>query len=116
MVAHQATEQIIVVHYMIHVTGNSIDGASWLFSDNQSVNFSSTIPQPMLNKCHNAVFYHLSCECNSAEIISFMHVDIKSNPSDMPTKFLGWSQFWSFIQSFLFSKVKKRGMFLRLLQ
>jgi hypothetical protein len=44
MVATQATEQIMDIHYTLHVMGIPIDAPSWLFGDNQSVIVSSTIP------------------------------------------------------------------------
>jgi hypothetical protein len=34
----------------------------------------------------------------------FIHVDGKTNPSDVMTKFLGWAKFWPLIQPFLFWK------------
>jgi hypothetical protein len=104
MVARQATEQIMDIRYTLRMMGIPLDGPSWLFGDNQSVIVSSTIPQSMLNKRHNALSYHRVRECIAAEIINFLHVDGKSNPSDILTKFLGWSQFWPLIQPFLFWK------------
>jgi hypothetical protein len=104
MVARQATEQIMDIRYTLRMMGIPIDGPSWLFGDNQSVITSSTIPQSMLNKRHNALSYHHVRECIAAGIIYLMHCHGKSNPSDVLTKFLGWSQFWPLIQPFLFWK------------
>jgi hypothetical protein len=104
MVARQASEQVMDLRYTLRMMGIPIDGPSWCFGDNQSVIVSSTIPQSMLNKRHNALSYHRVRECIANEIIYFMHVNGKSNPSDVLTKFLGWSQFWPLIQPLLFWK------------
>jgi hypothetical protein len=101
MVAHQATAQIMDVHYTLRLKGILIDGPSWLFGDTQSVIVSSTILQLILNKCRNTLSYDRVCECIAAEIINILHVDAKSNPPDIHTKLLGWSQFWALIQPFL---------------
>ena len=84
--------------------GIPIDGPAWLFRDNQSVLTSSTIPHSSLNKRHNALSYHRVRESIAAKIIYFMHVKGEHNPSDMFTKFLGWTKFWPLIQPLLFWK------------
>jgi endo-beta-N-acetylglucosaminidase D len=84
--------------------GIPIDGPSWMFGDNQSVITSSTIPHSSLNKRHNALSYHRVREAISAEILYFLHVDGKLNPSDVLTKFLAWAKFWPLIQPMLFWK------------
>jgi hypothetical protein len=104
MVARQATEQIIDIRYSLRMMGIPLDGPAWLFGDNQSVITSSTIPQSMLNKRHNALSYHRVRESIAAGIIYLMHVEGRSNPSDVLTKFLGWAQFWPLIQPLLFWK------------
>jgi hypothetical protein len=104
MVARQATEQIIDIRYSLRMMGIPIDGPAWLFGDNQSVITSSTIPQSMLNKRHNALSYHRVRESIAAGIIYLMHVEGRSNPSDVLTKFLGWAHFWPLIQPLLFWK------------
>jgi hypothetical protein len=104
MVARQAAEQVMDLRYTLRMMGIPIDGPSWCFGDNQSVIVSSTIPQSMLNKRHNALSYHRVRECIANETIYFMHIDGKTNPSDVLTKFLGWSQFWPLIQPLLFWK------------
>jgi hypothetical protein len=78
--------------------GVPLDGPSWMFGDNQSVITSSTIPESSLNKRHNALSYHLVHECIDAEIIYFIHVEGKFNPSDLFPKILGWAEFWPLIQ------------------
>jgi hypothetical protein len=104
MVARQATEQILDIRYTLRMMGIPIDGPSWLFGDNQSVITSSTIPQSTLNKRHNALSYHRVRECIAMDIITFMHVSGKDNPSDVLTKFLGYTKLRPLIQPLLFWK------------
>jgi hypothetical protein len=104
MVARQATEQILDIRYTLRMMGIPIDGASWLFGDNQSVLTSSTIPQSTLNKRHNALSYHRVRECIAMDIIHFMHVKGQNNPSDVLTKFLGYNKLRPLIQPLLFWK------------
>ena len=104
MVARQATEQIMDLRYTLRMMGIPLDGPAWLFGDNQSVITSSTIPHSNLNKHHNALSYHRVREAIAAKVMYFIHVDGKTNPSDVMTKFLGWAKFWPLIQPFLFWK------------
>ena len=90
--------------YLTRMMGIPLDGPSWMFGDNQSVLTSSTIPESALNKRQNALSYHLVRECIAAQIINFMHVEGKNNPSDILTKFLSWPNFWPLIQPLLFWK------------
>jgi hypothetical protein len=100
MVASQATEQIMDICFTLRMMGLSIDCSAWMFGDNQSVITSYTVPHSTLNKRHSALSYHRVREAISAQILYFIHIDGKSNPSDILTKFLSW------IQPMLFGKVK----------
>jgi hypothetical protein len=104
MVARQATEQIMDLRYTLRMMGIPLDGPAWMFGDNQSVITSSTIPHSNLNKRHNALSYHRVREAMSAQLMYFIHIDGKLNPSDVMTKFLSWAKFWPLIQPFLFWK------------
>jgi hypothetical protein len=75
------------LRYTLRMMGIPIDGPAWLFGDNQSVIISSTIPHSNLNKRHNALSYHRVREAIAAEIMYFLHMDGKYNPSDILTKF-----------------------------
>ena len=50
MVVRQAVEQLIDLHYTIHMLGVPLDGTPWLFGDNKSIVTSLTIPHSSLNK------------------------------------------------------------------
>jgi hypothetical protein len=104
MVARQATEQIMDLRYTLRMLGIPIEGPAWLFGDNQSVITSSTIPHSCLNKRHNALSYHRVREALAAEILYFLHMDGKYNPSDILTKFLNWAKFCPLVQPMLFWK------------
>jgi hypothetical protein len=104
MVARQATEQIMDLRYTLRMMGIPIDGPAWLFGDNQSVIISSNIPHSNLHKRHNALSYHRVREAIAAEIMYFLHMDGKYNPSDILTKFLNWAKFWPLVQPLLFWK------------
>jgi Reverse transcriptase (RNA-dependent DNA polymerase) len=104
MVARQATEQIMDLRYTLRMMGIPLDGPTWMFGDNQSVITSSTIPHSSLNKRHNALSYHRVREALAAGIILFMHVEGRLNPSDIFTKYLGWSKLWPLTQPLLFWK------------
>jgi hypothetical protein len=104
MVARQATEQIMDLRYTLRMMGIPLDGPAWMFGDNQSVITSSTIPHSNLNKRHNALSFHRVREAIAAEILYFLHIDGKLNPSDVLTKFLAWAKFWPLIQPLLFWK------------
>jgi hypothetical protein len=104
MVARQATEQIMDLRYTLRMMGIPIDGPAWMFGDNSSVITSSNIPHSNLNKRHNALSYHRVREAIAAEILHFIHMDGKYNPSDILTKFLGWAKFWPLVQPMLFWK------------
>jgi hypothetical protein len=104
MAARTATEQIMDLCYTLPMMGVPIEGPSWMFGDNQRVITSSTNPKSSLNKWHNVLSYHLVRECIAAEIIYFIHVEGKFNPSDLFAKILGWAEFWPLIQPLLFWK------------
>ena len=104
MVARQATEQIIDLRYTLRMLGVPLLGPSWMFGDNKSVVTSSTIPHSTLDKRWNALSYHKVREAIAAGVITFQHIDGKSNPSDVLTKFLPWNEFWPLIQPLLFWK------------
>jgi hypothetical protein len=93
MAAPTATEQIMDIRYTLCIMGVPIEGPSWMFGDEHDVITSSTIPKSSLNKWHNALSYHFVRKFIAAEIIYFIHVEGKFNPSDLFTKILGWAEF-----------------------
>jgi hypothetical protein len=49
--------------------GVPLDGKAYMFGDNQSMITSGPIPHSSLNKCHNALAYHLVCEEIASDLI-----------------------------------------------
>jgi hypothetical protein len=84
--------------------GIPIDGPAWIFGDSQSAITSSRIRHSNLNKRHNALSYLHVREAISAQILHFIHIDGRFNPSEISTKFLSWTKFWPVITSMLFWK------------
>ena len=104
LVARQATEQILDLRYTLRMMGIPLDGPSWLFGDNSSVITSSTIPHSTLNRRHTALSYHRVRESIASKVIHFLHVSGVHNPSDVLTKFLGYTKLCPLIQPLLFWK------------
>jgi hypothetical protein len=100
--ARIATEHIIDLRITLRSMGVPIDGPSWLLGDNQSVVTSSTIPQSVLAKRHNALSYHRVRAAISTGMMQFCHVSGKENPADVMTKFLPYAVFWPLIKPILF--------------
>jgi hypothetical protein len=100
--ARLAAEQIMDLRYTLRMLGAPLDGKAYMFGDNQSVITSSTIPHSSLNKRHNALSYHRVREAVASNVLWFFHIPGKDNPSDVLTKFLGFSVFWPLVKPFLF--------------
>jgi hypothetical protein len=100
--ARIATEHIIDLRITLRSMGVPVDGPSWLLGDNQSVVTSSTIPQSVLAKRHNALSYHRVRAAVSTGMMVFCHVSGKENPADTMTKFLPYAVFWPLIRPILF--------------
>ena len=80
MATRQAIEQIIDLHYTLHMFSVPLDGASWFFGDNK------TIPHSSLGKHWNALSYNCSREAVATGIVYFNHITGEENPSDLLTK------------------------------
>ena len=104
MAARQAVEQIVDLRYTLRMMGVPLDGASWLFGDNQSVVTQSTIPHSVLSKRWNALSYHRVREAIAAGYIRFEHLDGKDNPADILTKNLPHHVAKAFTEPLLFWK------------
>ena len=102
--ARTATEQSTGIRYKLHDFGAPIDGPTWMFGDNESVIKSSTIPQSVLKKHHNALSYHCVCKACAAHIINFIHIPGTENVANVLTKFLPWSILKELVGPILFWK------------
>ena len=92
--ARTAVDQIIDIKDCLRYLGVPIVERAVMFGDNQSVVTSSTLPHSALNKRHNALSYHRVREAIAAGIVSFFHIDGKSNPADIVSKHWGHADVW----------------------
>ena len=99
-----AVEQIMDLHYTLMYLGVKLDGPVFLFSDNQSVITSSTVPHSTLSKRHNALAYHRVREAVAAGVIYFIKIEGVQNPADALRKFLPYVTWWPLIQPMLYWK------------
>ena len=99
--ARIATEHIIDLRITLQSMGVPLDGPSWLLGDNESVVTSSTIPQSVMSKRHNALSFH-RVRAAIATGMMICHVSGKENPADVMTKFLPYVTFWPLIKPILF--------------
>jgi hypothetical protein len=83
-----ATELIEGLRYKLRMFGILIYGPTDVFSDNQSVVTSSSVPTSMLSKKHNAICYHRVREACAAGTIRVAKEDTKYNLADLFTKTL----------------------------
>lgn len=97
-----ATEHIIDLRITLRSMGVPLDGPSWLLGDNQSVVTSSTIPQSVMSKRHNALSFHWVRAAIASGMMKFCHIPGKENPADVMTKFLPHVTFWPLIKPILF--------------
>ena len=81
--------------------GIPIDGASYMFGDNESVVKSSTIPESNIKKKHTANAYHYVREAITAGLIKFIHIKGKRNPADVLTKNNPHSIWWDLLKPLL---------------
>ena len=100
--AKNAVEQIMDMHLTLRYLGVPLQGATYLFGDNQSVINSSSIPHYKLNKRHTALAYHRVREAIAANILRFIHIPGTMNPADILSKAWGYQQVWSTLQPILF--------------
>jgi hypothetical protein len=108
--ARIATDQVIDLKLTLGYMGIKVI-RSVMFGDNQSVVTSASIPQSKLNKRHVALSYHRVREAISQGVLEFYHIDGKSNPADMLSKFAGYQQFWPILRGLLFWGGTKQGLF-----
>jgi len=102
LVASRITTDLIVeLCYALRMLGVPISGPSYVFGDNQAVVNSSCIPEYNLKKRHNALAYHRVREAIAAGILVYFHIDGKTNPADLLTKFLTHGILWPLIKPIL---------------
>ena len=84
--ARTCVERSIELRLILRYLGVPIRKQAYMFGDNKSVVDSSMVPYSKLHKRHNALSLHRVRECCAADIVCFIHIDGKENPSDMLSK------------------------------
>ena len=67
----------------MRIFGVLIDGPAYVFFENQYVKNDVTLTQPVPNKRHNAICYHIFRETQAAEIIIFGWIQGEYSQSDL---------------------------------
>ena len=73
-----------------------------MFSDNESVVNSSSLPHARLHKRHTALSFHHVREGIAAGVAQFYYLPRLSNPADILSKQGGHQQAWPMLQPLLF--------------
>jgi hypothetical protein len=97
-----AMEQIIDLRIELRYLGVPIKGSTTMFSDNESVVNSASIPHARLKKRHTALSFHRVREGIAAEVAKFHHVRTAHNPADILSKLWSYKQAWPLLQPLLF--------------
>ena len=100
--AKTAIQQIMALRTTLRYLGVPLDGASYLFGDNESVVKSGTIPHSQLHKRHHGLSYHYTREAVASQAVSFHFLPGYLNPADTLSKHWGYQQVWPVLQPILF--------------
>ena len=98
-----AVDRIIDLRTRLRYLGVPIQGPSYLFGDNRAV-CDAALPHSKLTKRHNALNWHRIREAIAAKILRFIHIEGKTNPSDILSKHCGYAAGWPVIRPLLFWK------------
>ena len=100
--ARTCTEQIIDLRKTFRYLGVPVEGASFMFGDNETVVNTASIPHSKLHKRHNALSHHRTREAIAAGITRFHHVRGKTNPADILSKHWDYPSIWPQLRPLLF--------------
>jgi hypothetical protein len=84
--AKTCTEQVIDLRNTFRYLGVTVETATMMFGDNESVVNTASMPQGKLHKRHNALAFHRCRDAIAAGIVRFYHIPGKSNPADVVSK------------------------------
>ena len=107
--AHTCVEQVIDLQTTLRYLGVPI-GSSYMFGNNEAVVNSSSIPHGKLNKRHTALSYHCVHEAIASGMVTFHHMNGKTNPADILSKHWSYSSVWPQLQPLLFWKGDTRQL------
>ena len=86
--AKTATEMIQALQYKLCMMGIPIDGPTNMFCDNEAVVRNATMPESMLKKKHDAIYYQHVQEACALGLIQIAKDDGATNLADVLTKSL----------------------------
>ena len=86
MTLRVGTELIEGLRYKLKMFGVSIDGATSVYCDNQSVTKNATVPASTLSKKHNSICYHMVRESVASSWISVAWIKSQNNLADLFNK------------------------------
>ena len=84
----QAAEYFRGLRYKLRMMGIKVDEPTFIFGDNNSVLFNTTIPGLTLKKKSNAIAYHFVQEGVARDEWRTAYVSLNDNVADMLTKTL----------------------------
>ena len=100
--ARTCTEQIIDLRLTLRYLGVPVEGASYMFGDNETVVNTAAQPHGKLHKRHNALSYHKTRASIAAGITRFHHVRGDTNPADILSKHWDAPSVWTQLRPLLF--------------
>ena len=102
MAARIAIDQIVEMRIALRYLGVPLEGATYLFGDNQSVVNSGNTPHNNLHKRHLILSFHRVREAVAAAIVRFHYIPGKVNPADLLSKIWGYQQVKERLRTLLF--------------
>ena len=100
--ARTCTEQIIDLRNTLRYLGIPVEGASYMFGDNESVVNTASVPHSKLGKRHNILSYHRTREAIAAGVVRFHWLRGNTNPADLLSKHWDYASVWSQLRPLLF--------------
>ena len=80
------TEYVRGLRYKLRMMGIPVLGPTYIYGDNQSVLFNTTIPESTLKRKSQSICYHFVREGSARDEWRTAYVNTKANPSDILTK------------------------------
>ena len=80
------TEYIRGLRYKLRMMGIPFDGPTYIYGDNKSVLYNTTIPDSTLNKKSQSIAYHFVREGAARDEWRTAYINTHENPSDLLTK------------------------------
>ncbi len=80
------TEYIRGLRYKLRMLGIPVEGPAFVFGDNKSVLYNSSIPDSTLKKKSQSLSYHFVREGSARDEWRLAYVNTHNNPSDLLTK------------------------------